>query len=164
MSEATVDGKPTLGQQLARVGGHIGNLPRGEQAILRRMERRRDEPAPDAFWQIVEKYDLPPWDEPFWVAVMPLMVRVPYQKGRPAGKALAAARVSSLRFDRWLRRDRESAWRGAWRLLAAVDGGIDWPSFGYLLRDWDDEQKRRLARDYYLSSGDDREATEGDDV
>ena len=140
-----------LPRQLLGAAGHVTALPRGPRAVLRRMCFHADEPPPDVFWRVVDKYELAPASEPFWLAVLPLMVTCPHARTKP-GEALAQAGVSKTRVERWLRLDRERAWREASRLLARVDGGLDWTEFGQLLFHWGDEGRQRaFARQFFLS-------------
>jgi CRISPR type I-E-associated protein CasB/Cse2 len=161
-AEALVtDGPPTFEQQLARVAGYVAKLPRGPRAILRRLRQHPDQVPPDIFWTIVGKYGIEPREEDFWLAVLPLMVEHEHQPGRRPGKALYFSGVKPARLERWLRYDAVRAREEAFRLLARVDGGFDWVQFGLLLRWWDEGRQRRLARDFFLTGGDEAAGGEG---
>lgn len=140
-----------LGQQFLAISGYVASLPRGPRAILRRLWGHQDEPAPDVFWQIVDRYGIQARDEDFWLAILPLMVECPHSWVRP-GHAVAQAGVSKARVERWLRLDRERAWREANRLLARLEAGLNWTQFGPLLYHWDEGGRRTFARQYFLSS------------
>jgi hypothetical protein len=140
-----------LQQQFLGIAGYLAALPRGPRAILRRLWQHGDEPPPDEFWQVVDRYRIPPQDELFWVAVLPLMIACPHAWLRP-GDAVARAGVAKTRVERWLRLDQERACREANRLLARLDSGLDWTQFGPLLYHWGDEGRRRaFARQFFLS-------------
>lgn len=140
-----------LGHQLLGVAGHVANLRRGPRAVLRRLRGHAGSAPPAEFWRVVDKYELRRADEDFWLAVLPLLVECPHA-WTPPGQALARSGVSQTRVERWLRLDRERAWREANRLLARVDGGLDWTDFGQLLFDWGDEDRQRsFARQFFLS-------------
>jgi CRISPR type I-E-associated protein CasB/Cse2 len=127
-----------------------GGSSRGDRAVLRRM--RADEhifPAP--FWSLIGKYDISPTDEAFWIDVIPLMVKHRHNTAISAGRALAEAKVSRARVERWLRLDAPRARREARRLLSKVDTGFDWVQFASLLRWWNAEAQRRFARDFFLT-------------
>ena len=59
--------------------------------------------------------------------------------------------MKPARIVRWLRRDREAAWRETHRLLSLLKGeGLDWVELGTLLHHWrDDRVRRRFARDFF---------------
>ncbi len=141
----------SLFQQLAGVAGYVQALPRGERAELRRLNRPERDVPPEVFWRIVGRYEIALRDEGFWLAVLPLMVGHPHQPGVRPGDALANAEVKGSRLERWLRLDRERALQEAGRLLSKVDGGFDWSSFGHLLRYWSERDRRRIAREFFLS-------------
>lgn len=126
-----------------------GAMSRGERAELRRM--RDDSIAPEPFWTLVGRYDLPLSQDAFWKSVVPLMVEHPHRKGVPPGRALAAAGVSAPRIERWLRLSKQRARQEARRLLVRLDEGLDWTKFAPLLFYWSMERKRKFARDYFLS-------------
>lgn len=156
MSE--VAAAPTFEQQLARVAGYVGSLPRGPRAELRRLRQHADEIPPDIFWQVVDKHDLAPSEEDWWLAILPLMVAHEHQPGRRPGHALKQAGVKPARVERWLRYDRDRAIEEAHRLLALLDSGFDWVRMGKLLRWWTDPQRRELARDFFLGQAEGDEA------
>lgn len=139
-------------EQVRGIAGYVGSLGRGQRAHLRRLSADPGHIPRPAFWDVVERYQIGERDEPFWLAVLPLMVRHPHRSDLSPARALAAAGVSPARAERWLRLDREGAWREAARLLSHLkDGGLDWTRLAPLLRDWSDEQRRGFARDYFLS-------------
>ncbi len=131
--------------------GKGGGMTRGERAELRRMGDRDLFP-PDPFWRVVGSYGIPPSEEPFWRDVIPLMVQHPHNPGVRVGATLAAAGVSATRIERWLRHDAPRARKEARRLLARLDSGLDWVQFARLLRWWTDSDRRRFARDFFLSA------------
>lgn len=144
-------------RQLLSVAGHLETLRtanrRGPLAVLRRLGTDPDYIPPQVFWDIADRYEIARHEEDFWLAIMPLMVRHPHRFDLPSGRALAAAGVSAPRIERWLRLDRNSARREAGRLLSHLgDGGLDWTRFGPLLRFWTEDQRRSLAREFFLST------------
>lgn len=154
----------SLSSRLAGVAGHLDRLrssgQRGPLAELRRLQpmqndslaARPSELPGEAFWSLVQRFDIAPGDEAFWLVVLPLMVRHPHQRGTRAGRALEASGVSKARFERWLRLDREGARREAARLLSKLkDQKLDWVDFGHALCHWRDEDRYRLARDFFLA-------------
>jgi CRISPR type I-E-associated protein CasB/Cse2 len=119
---------------------------------------------PQIFWIVVERFGIQEQDEAFWLAILPLMVRHPHRFDLSPGRALAAAGVSAARIERWLRLDIHGARREVKRLLSHLkDGGVDWVSLAYLLRDWSDPQRRGFAREFFLSS-EYRQRQTGDDA
>lgn len=149
---ATAQEEPrTLGSRLAGIAAYIGQLPRGERAELRRISATRTPPAP--FWGIVDRYDVHPAEEDFFVAVIPAMVRCPHVPGRSPGRVLRSAGVSAARVERWLRMTRAGALRETQRIFAQVSDGVDWSRLGPLLYLWDrpdgERQRRHFARSYY---------------
>jgi hypothetical protein len=147
---------PSLERQLLGVAGYVANLRRGPRAVLRRLAADPNTVPPQEFWDVVERYGISRYDEPFWLRVIPLMVRYPHTDARP-GLALARAGVSAARVERWLRLDAESALAQTSRLLSHLgDAGIHWARFGRLLHDWDRPEhgprlRRELAREFFLS-------------
>lgn len=143
--------------QLAGVAGrvHSEGVTRGERAELRRM-RHQDIP-PEIYWRLTDQLTWPRGRQEFdryWMAVLPLMARNKYEpKARPS-RVLAAAGVKPARVERWLRRDRDSAWAEAGRLLSMTKGAsLDWAVLGYLLYAWDDPSiKRDFAREYFRAA------------
>lgn len=158
-----VEGTPEAGAEplsfgaiVAGIAGTVadrrsgGAMSRGERAELRRM--RTDAPfPPEPFWALVERFEIPPPAEPFWMDVVPLMVDHAHQRGRSPGRALAEAKVSGARLERWLRLEPDRARKEARRLLAKLDEGLDWVAFAGLLRFWTPRDRRALARDFFLS-------------
>lgn len=148
--------RPPYARQVLGIAGYVqdresgGGLSRGERAELRRM-RSDDVFPPEPFWTLVDRYDIPPYEEDFWRDVIPLMVDHPHDGGLRPGRALAQAGVSPARIERWLRLDPERARKEAARLLTQLDSGLDWPRFAGLLRFWTDRNRRAFARDYFLS-------------
>lgn len=147
-----------IAKRLAGAAGYVSQLQRGDRAMLRRLRGRYSEVPPEPFWRIVERYEIPEGDreDRFWMSVLPLMVQHAHQRGSRPGRVLCRAGVSPARLERWLRRDCEGAWAEADRLLSQVDQPFDWVQFGFLLYYWDHRQygeknRRRLARDYFLS-------------
>lgn len=154
-TESPADGGSDLGDTFVGVAGYVDNLPNGERAELRRLRGRFRELPPEVFWRVVERYDIPRWDEEFWMAVLPLMVEHPHRPGRRTGRVLKRSGVSAARLEKWLRLDREGALDEAGRLLSQVDGPINWRQFGYLLYLWShpehgERNRRDLARDFFL--------------
>lgn len=143
--------------QLASVAGrvHSEGVSRGERAQLRRM--RGDDIPPEIYWRLTADLTWPSGRETFdrfWMTVLPLMTRNRHTPKACPGRVLADAGVKPARVERWLRRDRESAWAEAGRLLSITKGTpIDWAQLGYLLYAWNDpEVKRRFARDYFRTA------------
>ena len=144
--------KPSVSTKLLGVAGYIANLPRGERAQLRRVRDGTHEIPPEVFWRIVERYEIRPGDERFWLQVVPLMVDHSHRSGARAGHALAGAGVAGARIERWLRLDRPSAWRESRRLLSRLDSGFDWKRFGTLLFFWTEQARLDFARDFFLAA------------
>jgi hypothetical protein len=117
---------------------------------LRRLGNRRGRIPPEVFWRIIDRYDIQLPTEPFWQAILPSMVVHPHVRGMRPGRALADAGVSATRVERWLRFSLVRAQEEAPRLLSQIKSGIDWVSFGHLLRSWKEEARREFARDYFL--------------
>jgi len=116
------------------------------------------------FWSIVERAAIKPRDESFWIAILPLMIRFPHQSGVSPGRALEQAGISKPRFERWLRLDRERALVEAPRLFSKLEGQrMDWLTLGHLLYRWNDEDRHRLAREFFLARAR-RDATTSDGV
>lgn len=141
-------------RQLVGVARYVekGNLPRGPRAVLRRLSASEEKIPPQVFWDIAERYQIHERDEPFWLQVIPLMVKHPHEPGLAPGVALARAGVSAPRLERWLRLDRDDALRDAARLISHLgDGGFDWARFGTLLRFWTEDARRDLARQFFRS-------------
>jgi hypothetical protein len=154
----------SLASRIAGVAGYLERLrdrrQRGPLAELRRLQpqnARADTARPsempgETFWSLVQRFDLRRGEEGFWLAVLPLMVRHSHQRGARPGHALEAVGVSKARFERWLRQDREGARREAPRLLSKLkDQGLDWVDLGHALYRWSDEDRYRLARDFFLA-------------
>jgi len=150
--------RPTIAQRLSGVAAYIrsrGARDRGMLAELRRVTPERIPPQP--FWEIVERYAVTPAEEDFFLRVVPAMVLCPHVRGTRPGRTLRSAGVSPARLERWLRMNRPGALRECRRILAQVKGGVDWGELGRVLFQWDHpaygpEQRRRLARDFYLST------------
>lgn len=140
-----------IGARATSIAGYVARLPRGERAELRRLERGADRVPPEVFWRVVDRYAIPPADEEFWLAVLPLLVRHPHAPKHRPGRILARAGVSAARIERWLRLDRVAALREAGRLLSQVDDPIDWTWFSRLLYHWTEKLRRAFARDFFLS-------------
>jgi hypothetical protein len=154
----------TLASRLAGVAGHLDRLrangQRGPLAELRRLQpqsERTDAARPselpgETFWALVQRFDIAPGEEEFWLAVLPLMVRYPHQSRARPGRVLEAAGISKARFERWLRLDRGGARREASRLLSKLkDQKLDWVELGYALHRWSDEDRYELARGFFLA-------------
>jgi hypothetical protein len=144
----------TLATRMAGVAAYLDQLRRTNQrGTLAELRRLRPETVPgDAFWSLVDRYEIPRSEEAFWLAVLPLMVRHPHQRGVRPGKALEAAGISKARFERWLRLDRDAARREAARLFSKLkDQGFDWISLGHALRHWSEANRYELARDFFLA-------------
>lgn len=152
-SEGEVDGRSST---FAGVAGYVANLQAGEQAELRRLRGRYRELPPEVFWRIVDRYDIPPHQEDFWMAVLPLMVEHRHKPQCRTGRVLARSGVSSARLEKWLRLDQQGALDEAGRLLSQVEGPINWVQFCFLLSLWGhpelgERNRRDLARDYFLA-------------
>lgn len=138
--------------QILGAAGYVSTLQRGPRAVLRRMGADSDRIPPQQFWNVVERYGIRSEDEDFWLTVLPLMVRHEHRFDRTPGRALAQAGVSAARIERWLRLDRAGARAEAGRLLSQLKGeGFDWIRFAALLRFWSEDERRRFARDFFLS-------------
>lgn len=138
----------TLFEQMGHLGWivHSDAVSRGDRAELRRM--RPDEIPPEAYWRLTEPLDR---NDELWMTVLPLMVSHPHERGDRPGRVLARAGVKPARTERWLRREKESAWKEAARFLGPARGvALDWSRFGTLLARWSDPERRRtFARDYF---------------
>lgn len=160
VDEPTAPGSPpeaetdTLSTRLAGVAKRLERLrktsQRGPLAELRRLHPQQ---VPGAtFWTLVDRHHVPRGEESFWLSVLPLMVRQPHQHGMKPGVALEAAGISKARFERWLRLDRDGARREARRLLSKLkDQGLDWVQLGNALYRWNDGDRYRLARDFFIA-------------
>lgn len=140
----------TFAQTALGIAGYVSQLPRGDRAELRRMNDLMIAP-PEAFWRIVDRYEIAMPEEDFWIHVIPGMVRHPHNGGLPPGRALAEGGVSPARIERWLRHERPKAWKEAGRLLSPLKEGLNWAQFSSLMRFWSPTDRRRFARDYFLS-------------
>lgn len=127
-----------------------GSMSRGERAELRRMRAAAVFP-PEPFWTLVERFAIPPAAEPFWMDVVPHMIDRPHDPRRRPGQALAEAQLSGARLERWLRLEAEQARKEAGRILSRLDGGLNWVTFAGLLWVWTPQERRGLARDFFLS-------------
>lgn len=138
----------TLFDQLGFLGWkvHSEAVTRGDRAELRRM--RPDGIPPEVYWRLTDDLDR---NDPLWMTVLPLMVRHPHERGARPGRVLARNGIKAARAERWLRRDQESAWEEAGRLLGPAKGApLDWSRFGTLLAGWNDPARRRsFAREYF---------------
>ncbi len=141
----------SMSSKLSGVAAYIVNLPRGDRAELRRIGRWEAEIPPEVFWRIVARYNIAPDEEDFWLAIIPLMVHHEHVRGRKPGRALAEAGVSPARVRKWLRLTRVKARAEAGRLFSQVKTGFDWVKLGFLLLNWKEEDRRTLARGYFLS-------------
>lgn len=141
----------TLTSRIAGIARFVENLPRGERAELRRLRQDSMRIPPEVFWRIVEQFEIHPSDEPFWKSILPLMVKYPHTPGERPGHVLEKAGVSAARVERWLRLDKQGAWREADRLLSVADAGVDWVRLGYLLNRWDEDQRNQFARDFFVT-------------
>jgi|GEM_PF-2241400 len=140
--------------KVAKIAGWLERLhnsrQRGALAELRRL--RSDSIPGEAFWDVVERFDIPEEEESFWLAIIPLMVRHPHRRKIRPGRALEAAGISKPRFERWLRLDRHDARAAAGRLLSKLgDDGLDWTSLEPALRYWSEKDRYDLARDFFLA-------------
>lgn len=139
------------GSRAAGLAGHIERLPRGDRAELRRLAFKDQPPA--AFWRLAAHPDrgFPAHEEPFWMAILPLMATHPHAPGRPLGRRLAEAGVSFARVERWMRYPQDRALGELRKLLARVDGGVDWGQLADTLWFWQQqpERLRGVARDYF---------------
>ena len=165
---ARTDGKGLgIRDQLRRIAGYLSKLPRGDRAALRRLREGKDHFPPAVFWRIVDRYEIRPSTEPFWLNVIPLMVEHSHRPGRRAGRVLQQADVAAARVERWLRLTHHTAWAEARRLLSKADGGFDWADFGVLLFFWTEENRLAFARDFFLGpprqAAPDTQTDEGDE-
>ncbi len=140
--------------RIASVAGWLERLQntrqRGALAELRRV--RSDSIPGEAFWDLVQCFDVPKEEEPIWRAIIPLMVRHPHRRNIRPGRAIEAAGISKPRFERWLRLDRDGAQMAAGRLLSKLgDDGLDWTMFGRALHRWNHDERYSLARDFFLA-------------
>lgn len=144
----------TLASRIAGIARAIEKLSRGECAELRRLRQDSMRIPPEVFWRLMDQIGIHPSDEPFWMSVLPLMVKYPHTLGERPGHVLEKAGVSAARVERWLRLDRQGAWREADRLLSATRtksvAGVDWVSFGHLLYYWDEKRRNQFARDFFV--------------
>jgi len=143
-----------LPSRVANVAGWLERLrkssQRGALAELRRV--RYDSIPGEAFWDLVQRFDIPEEEEAFWHAVIPLMVRHPHRRNIRPGRAIEAAGISKPRFERWLRLDRHGAQMAAGRLLSKLgDDGLDWMNLGSALSNWSYDDRYRLASDFFLA-------------
>ncbi len=127
-----------------------GAMSRGERSELRRMRSGTAFP-PEPFWTLVERFAIPPPAELFWMDVVPHMIDHPHDPRRRPGRVLAEAQLSGARLERWLRLEPERARKEAGRLIVRLDGGLNWVTFAGLLRFWSPQDRRGLARDFFLS-------------
>lgn len=139
----------TLFEKMSYLGWRVHSDPlvsRGDRAELRRM--RPDGIPPEVYWRLTDGLG---YEDELWMAVLPLMVAHPHDRGGRPGRVLARNGVKPARVTRWLRRDRRSAWEEAGRFLGPARGvSLDWGRFGTLLARWDDpERRRRFAREYF---------------
>lgn len=125
-----------------------GATNRGERAELRRLDP--DAVPPEAYWRLVERFELEGPEDRFWLTVVPMMVDHRHGDTAPGG-ALAASGVTGARVERWLRFDAQRARREAGRLFARCDRPFDWGQLAALLFLWNEKEKRRLARDFFLA-------------
>lgn len=146
-------------------GPNRRGLSKGERAELRRMGAKGRIP-PAVYWQLRSTHKILEENYVLWHALLPLMVRHQHSREVTPGRALAVAKVSPRRVERWLRLDREGALREIGRLLAKVEG-VDWVKLARLLGSWTDKDRLQLAKDYYLSpemrSGGDGSKEEGEE-
>lgn len=140
----------TLGSRIVGIAGYIEQLPRGDQAELRRLRQDIGGIPPEIFWRIVDRYEIHPGGEGFWKAVLPLMVKYRHTPDARPGHMLEGAGVSPARVERWLRLDRNGALREAGRLFSKLQTGVDWVQLGHLLYKWDENNRTGLARDFFL--------------
>lgn len=164
MTTETSESRPTSGEpmetrslwsRIAGVAADVGRRRRGERAQLRRVGPTGALPA--VFWNLVKKYQIKEgYEEEFFIHLMPAMAKYAHDPNRRPGGALRKAGVSPARFERWLRQDKHTAWRETRRILAQLEGGIDWGELGQLLFHWDhpewgEANRRRIARDFFLT-------------
>lgn len=143
----------TFDRQVLGTAAYVASLPRGPRAVLRRLEAAPEYIPPQVFWDVVERYGIRRNDEDFWLGVLPLMVRHEHRFDRTPGRALAAGGVSAARVERWLRLDANGARSEAGRLFSHLKGeGFDWTRLAPLLRFWTEDERRRFARDFFLSA------------
>jgi CRISPR type I-E-associated protein CasB/Cse2 len=145
----------TLASRIAGIARAIEKLSRGERAELSRLRQDSMRIPPEVFWRLVDQFEIHQLDEPFWMSVLPLMVTYPHTPGERPGHVLESAGVSAARVERWLRLDKQGAWREADRLLSATKAkavaGVDWVSFGHLLYRWDEKHRNNFARDFFVT-------------
>jgi CRISPR type I-E-associated protein CasB/Cse2 len=134
----------------------------GDRAELRRLEP--DDFNRTAFWRLLVGHvpeDLRSTEaaEARWAMLlhgMALMAPQHHRSGRSVGRALAEAGLPEPRLEQLVRARGPQQWPALRRLcqfLAARAAPIDWADFStFILADNEDkaeEQRRRLARDYY---------------
>lgn len=157
LEAATVAGGDAMGREhtlrsrIVGIAAYIHALPRGDKAELRRLRQESERIPPEVFWRIVARYDIHEGDEPYWQSILPLMVKYPHTHGAKPGRVLDEAGVNPARVERWLRLDHRAALREADRFLSKLQAGVDWVQLGYLLYFWDDDRRKQLARDFYLT-------------
>jgi len=141
----------SLRSKIVGIAAYVQALPRGDKAELRRLRQDSGRIPPEVFWRIVARYGIHESDELFWQSILPLMVKYPHTPGAKPGRRLDEAGVSPARVERWLRLDGRAALREADRFLSKLEAGVDWVQLGYLLYYWDDQRRRQLARDFYMT-------------
>lgn len=149
---------------LAALAHEVAHLGNGPQAELRRLDPRRADTWPAAFWKLFTRHietagpTSPDEDQQrSWAAVLAGMALLDQAQIHP-GIALAENQYSELRFNRLLSADgprRINEFRAAVRFLAAKrQSGIDWTQFALLLihppeSPDGDRTRRHLAGAYY---------------
>ncbi len=156
MSAGTIPASPTARVRRLAVGmarwvrdhREGGATNRGERAELRRLDP--NVVPPEAYWRLAERFELEAREDHFWLELVPMLVDHPHGDMEPGG-ALAASGVTGTRVERWLRFDAQRARREARRLFARCDRPFDWGHFAALLFLWNDQERRRLARGFFLA-------------
>lgn len=142
-------------RRVMRIAAHLDRMRnvtglRGQLAILRRIAMDPAGIPPETYWELMQKFEVPFGEEPFWLRVLPLMASRRHDPRQPPGVALEKTEVTPARLERWLRAEQEDAWAQAPRILARLgDAGIDWVSLAYLLRDWNSDQRTALAQEFF---------------
>lgn len=128
--------------------GEGGATTRGERAMLRRLNAASVPPS--TYWRIADRFELAQHEDSFWLSLVPMMVDHPHGALSP-GAALAGSGVSGVRLERWLRLDKLRAQREARRLFGRCEQALDWARLALLLWEWSEAERRRVARDFFLS-------------
>jgi hypothetical protein len=133
----------------ARIRKMVESASRRDLAVLRRLGRPGYPIPGDVVWEFLDRYAREEEHE-MWAVVLPLMARRVFHVRGSLGYMMYEAGISPARLERWLRRDRASALREARLLITRMEStGIPWGEAGELLYEWNDEQRKRVARDFF---------------